>query len=224
MANPPASTIRVLVIDDSELVRRGIISVLTTTTNPRVEVVAEAGTVADAIVESRRVKPDVVLLDVRLPDGTGFEACRAILQNSPESRVVILTAHSNDEMVYEAVTSGAHGYLLKEIDAAALIQAVQDVASGRSILDPDITNRVMRLLRGTTTGDGKPDLSLLSNQERRVLALVAQGRTNKEAGSELGLSENTVKNYLMSVFEKLQVKRRAQAAAIFIQQQSDTQK
>ena len=211
------SSIRILLVDDSELVRRGIKTVLSTESDPPMQVVAEAGNVAQAVSECLRVKPDVVLLDIRLPDGSGFDACRQILQKLPETRVVVLTSYSNDNFVYEAVTSGAQGYLMKEIDPAGLIQALQDVAAGRSILDPDATTRVLRLLRGGS-GEQGTDLSILSTQERRVLALVADGLTNKQVGEQLGLSENTVKNYLVNVFEKLQVKRRAQAAAIFVQQ------
>lgn len=211
-------SIRVLLVDDSEIVRRGVRAVLGTQTQPPIEVVGEAGSVAAAVAESARLKPQVVLLDIRLPDGDGFEACRQILARVPQTRVVMLTAHSNDNLVYDAVTAGAHGYLLKEIDATSLIQAVHDVAAGRSILDPDATARVLRLLRSGNAGEPGPDLSLLSAQQRRVLALVAEGMTNKQTGERLGLSENTVKNYLVSVFEKLQVKRRAQAAAIYVQQ------
>jgi two-component system response regulator DevR len=206
-----------VLIDDSELVRRGVKCVMELCSNPPIQVVGEASTVAGGVAECLRHKPQVVLLDIRLPDGDGFDACRQILARLPATRVIILTAHSNDTLVYDAVTSGAHGYLMKEIDAAALIQAVQDVASGRSILDPEATGRVLRLLRGGKTGQHGPDLSILSAQEQRVLALVAEGLTNKQAGAQLGLSENTVKNYLVSVFEKLQVKRRAQAAAIYAQ-------
>ncbi len=209
--------IRILLVDDSELVRRGIKTVLTAQTEPAMRVVGEAGTVAGAVTECLQVKPDVVLLDIRLPDGSGFDACRQILQKLPETKVVVLTSYSNDNFVYEAVTSGAQGYLMKEIDPAGLVQAVQDVAAGRSILDPDATTRVLRLLRGGGADQGA-DLSILSTQERRVLALVADGLTNKQVGEQLNLSENTVKNYLVNVFEKLQVKRRAQAAAIYVQQ------
>jgi DNA-binding NarL/FixJ family response regulator len=216
MTQRPAP-IRVLLVDDSELVRRGVASVFSTQAEVPIHVVGEAGTVANAVAECVRVKPDIVLLDIRLPDGSGFDACRQILQQVPGTRVIILTAYSNDNFVYEAVTSGAQGYLMKEIDAAALVQALQDVASGRSILDPDATTRVLRLLRGGSSEKGA-DLSTLSTQERRVLALVADGLTNKQVGEQLSLSENTVKNYLVNVFEKLQVKRRAQAAAIYVQQ------
>ena len=218
MTAPQRPAIRIVLIDDSELVRRGVKSVLaTTSTETPMQVVGEAGTVADGVNICIQLQPQVVLLDIRLPDGSGFDACRQIVEKLPKTRVVILTAHSNDNLVYDAVTAGAHGYLMKEIDASGLIQALQDVAAGRSILDPDATARVLRLLRGGTQGDHAPDLSSLSAQERRVLALVAEGFTNKQAGNQLGLSENTVKNYLVSVFEKLQVKRRAQAAAIYAQ-------
>ncbi len=211
------TAIRILLVDDSELVRRGIKTVLSAHREPALTVVGEAGNVADAVTECVRLKPDVVLLDIRLPDGSGFDACRQMLQRLPETRVVVLTSYSNDNFVYEAVTSGAQGYLMKEIDPAGLVQAVQDVAAGRSILDPDATTRVLRLLRGGGSEPGA-DLSVLSAQERRVLALVADGLTNKQVGEQLNLSENTVKNYLVNVFEKLQVKRRAQAAAIYVQQ------
>lgn len=212
------SSIRILLVDDSELVRRGIKTVLSTQTDPPMRIVGEAGSVATAVAECLRLKPDVVLLDIRLPDGSGLDACRQILQRLPETKIVVLTSYSNDNFVYEAVTCGAQGYLMKEIDPSGLVQAVQDVAAGRSILDPDATSRVLRLLRsGGSSGDQGADLSILSTQERRVLALVAEGLTNKQVGEQLGLSENTVKNYLVNVFEKLQVKRRAQAAAIYVQ-------
>jgi two-component system, NarL family, response regulator DevR len=209
-------SIRILLVDDSELVRRGIKTVLSAPLDPPIEVVGEAGTVASAVSEALRLKPAIVLLDIRLPDGSGFDACRQIVQRLPETRVVVLTSYSNDNFVYEAVTSGAQGYLMKEIDPAGLVQGLHDVAAGRSILDPDATSRVLRLLRGG--GTDATDLSVLSTQERRVLALVAEGLTNKQVGEQLTLSENTVKNYLVNVFEKLQVKRRAQAAAIYVQQ------
>lgn len=219
MSVSPRPTIRIVLIDDSELVRRGVKSLLASTRcDPPMQIVAEANTVAEGVAACIRLQPNVVLLDIRLPDGSGFDACRQILSKLPETRIVMLTAHSNDNLVYDAVTAGAHGYLMKEIDGAALIQALQDVAAGRSILDPEATARVLRLLRGGNVGEHGPDLSVLSAQERRVLALVAEGLTNKQAGNQLGLSENTVKNYLVSVFEKLQVKRRAQAAAIYVQQ------
>jgi len=219
MTETTRSIIQILLVDDSELVRRGIKTVLSTHSEPPMQVIGEANSVATAVSECARLKPDVVLLDIRLPDGSGLDACRQILQRQPDTKIIVLTSYSNDNFVYEAVTCGAQGYLMKEIDPAGLIQAVQDVAAGRSILDPDATSRVLRLLRsGGAGGEQGADLSILSTQERRVLALVAEGLTNKQVGEQLGLSENTVKNYLVNVFEKLQVKRRAQAAAIYVQQ------
>lgn len=217
MTATPRHSIRVLLVDHGEIFRRGVRAVLGTSTTPPIQVIGEAGTVAGALADCGRLKPHVVLLDIRLPDGDGFQACRQILAQWPETRVVMLTAQADDKLVYDAVTAGAHGYLKKEIDAASLVRAVHDVAAGRSILDPDATARVLRLLRAGSAGESGPDLSRLSAQERRVLALVAEGLTNKQAGARLSLSENTVKNYLMSVFEKLQVKRRAQAAAVYVQ-------
>lgn len=217
MTEPTRPPIRVLLVDDSELVRRGIKTVLGMHATPPIHVVAEAGSVATAVQECLQHRPDVVLLDIRLPDGSGLDACKRILQQLPDTKVVILTSYSNDNYIYEAVACGAQGYLMKEIDPHGLLQAVEDVAAGRSILDPDTTSRVLRLLRGGGSDSGN-DLSILSNQERRVLALVAEGLTNKQVGEQLHLSENTVKNYLVNVFEKLRVKRRAQAAAIYVQQ------
>ena len=217
MSESSRAPIDVLRVDDSEIVRRGLRAVLSSPAQPPIRVVGEAGTAAEGVSECLRLKPAVVLLDIRLPDGDGFTVCRQIIAKLPDTRIVILTAHSNDSLVYNAVTSGAHGYLMKEVDAAGLIQAVHDVAAGRSILDPEATARVLSLLRGGGAGDTGPTLSVLSAQERRVLALVADGLTNKQVGAQLSLSENTVKNYLVSVFEKLQVKRRAQAAAIYVQ-------
>jgi len=214
IARPP---IRILLVDDSELVRQGIKAVLATHGRSLITVVGEAGTAAGAVTECARLKPDVVLLDIRLPDATGLEACRKITQDQPEVRVVVLTSYSNDQFVYEAITSGAHGYLMKEIDPGGLVQAILDVAEGKSILDPDATARVMRLMRTQTATATSEELAVLSPQERRVLALVAEGKTNKEIGEQLGLSDNTVKNYLGSVFEKLQVRRRSQAAAMYVQ-------
>lgn len=209
--------LRILLVDDSELVRRGIKTVLNAQANKPMRVVGEAGSVAEAVAESLRLKPDVVLLDIRLPDGTGFDACRQILAQLPSTRIIVLTSHSNDNFVYEAVTAGVHGYLMKEVDPAGLIQALEDVGAGRSILGADATTRVLRLLRGGQNQGQGPDMSILSAQERRVLALVADGKTNKQIGEQLSLSENTVKNYLVNVFEKLHVKRRSQAAAFYVQ-------
>ena len=211
------SAIRVLVVDDSTLVREGLRAVLGTHGKTlRIEVVGDAATVAEAVNQTRRLKPDVVLLDIRLPDGSGLDACREIKRIAPATRVLILTSVASDELIHQAVVAGAQGYLMKEINPDGLVKAIADAFAGKSVLTPEITERVLRLLREGTHASGA-NLSTLSAQERRVLALVADGLTNKEVGEKLGLSDNTVKNYLVTVFEKLQVKRRSQAAAMFVQ-------
>ena len=209
--------IRVLLVDDSTLVRTGVKTALAASAEPRLQVVGEAETAAAAIAEAARLCPDVVLLDIRLPDGSGLESCRAITQRAPETKVIILTSFSNDNYVYEAISAGARGYLMKEINPEGLCQAVADVAAGKSILDPEATARVMRLVRTQASGGDTQELAALSPQETKVLALVAEGKTNKEIGDRLKLSDNTVKNYLGNVFDKLQVKRRSQAAALWVQ-------
>ena len=211
-ARPPR--IRVVLVDDSEVVRIGLRALLGT--DPSLEVIGEAGNVATGVETCARLRPDVVLLDLRLPDGTGVEACRQIVKRTPDSRVLVLTSNADGATVDDAIRAGAHGYLLKEIDGRGLTNAIREVAAGKSILDPAITARVMQMARG---GGGNRDaLASLSPQERRVLALIAEGLTNKEVGAKLGLSEKTVKNYLSTVFEKLHVSRRAEAAVIYAQE------
>ena len=210
-AAPPP--VRIVIVDDSEVVRMGLRALLGG--ESAIQVVGEAPNVAAGIDASLRTRPDVVLLDIRLPDGSGFDACRAIVKRLPDTRVLILTSVADDSLVEEAIRAGAHGYLLKEVNARGLIQAIIDVAAGKSILDPAIAARVMRMLK-TGTPAQHDELATLSVQERRVLALIAEGRTNKEVGAELGLAEKTVRNYLSNVFEKLHVTRRAQAAAYYV--------
>ena len=210
--------IRLLIVDDSALVRAGLRAVLSSRGRASgIEIAGEAGTVAAAIAEARKLRPGVVLLDIQLPDGSGLDACREILRLLPETRVLVLSSFAADELLYQAIVAGAQGYLLKEIDPEGLIRAIRDAAAGKSILTPEATERVLRLLREGGPAVPGASLSALSAQERKVLALVAEGLTNKQVGAELGLSENTVKNYLVNVFGKLQVRRRAQATAVFVQ-------
>ena len=212
---PPAKPrLRLVLVDDSEVVRLGLRSLLEAERS--FEIVGEAGNVNAGIEAVARLKPDVVLLDIRLPDGTGFDACRQILLRAPATRVLFLTSVADDRLVDSAIRSGGHGYLLKEIDARALVQAIRDVASGKSVLDPSVTARVMEAMK-SGAGAGSV-LAKLSPQENRVLALIAEGLTNKEVGARLNLSEKTVKNYLSTVFEKLHVSRRAEAAVLYTQQ------
>jgi len=206
--------ITLLIVDDSEVVRAGLRALLSN--EPDLHIIDQAGTVADAVEKCGQLKPQVALLDIRLPDGSGLDACRQILRRSPDTRVLVLTSVIDDRLVDDAIRAGAHGYLLKEIDGRALVTAIRDVAAGKSILDPAVTARVLQLVR--TGGSPRDNLTQLSLQEKRVLALIAEGCTNKEVAVKLSLSEKTVKNYLSTVFEKLHVSRRAEAAAIYAQQ------
>ncbi|HWA25606.1 MAG TPA: response regulator transcription factor [Lacunisphaera sp.] len=213
-------TISILLVDDSELVRMGLKTLLNAPTDPAepsLQVVGEAATVAAAVSESARLQPDVVLLDIRLPDGSGLNACGRILAMSPDTRILVLTSVIDDNLVYDAMSNGAHGYLLKEINAQGLRQAIIAVAAGKFILDPTLTTRVLNLMRDGGNAAEQDKLAVLSAQERRVLALVAEGMTNKEIAEQLDLSDKTVKNYLSSVFEKLKIKRRSQAAVLFLE-------
>lgn len=183
--------LRIALVDDSEVVRLGLRALLGA--DRSLEIVGEAGTVAAGVELVARLTPDVVLLDIRLPDGTGFDACRQILQRSPATRVLILTSVADDTLVDDAIRAGAHGYLLKEIDGRGLVQAIRDVAAGKSILDPAVTARVMQFMK--SGGPAADAIALLSPQEKRVLANIAEGCTNKEVAVRLNLSEKTVKNY-----------------------------
>ncbi len=215
MTKPGKPSIRVLLVDDSELVRTGLRALLSS--QPDLTILGEAGTVASAVEACQRHQPDVILLDIRLPDGTGFDACRQILRRLPQTRVLILTSVVDDSLIDEAIRAGSHGYLLKEINAQGLVQAIHDVAAGKSILDPANTARVLQLVKAGPHNPA-PSLAALSPQEQRVISCIAQGKTNKEAGNELGLSEKTVKNYLATIFEKLHISRRSQAAALYAQE------
>ena len=217
MLTTKAQAIRVLLVDDHEVVRVGLRTVLGQTQG--VTVVGEAGTMADAIQQAQRLKPDVILMDVRLSDGSGVDACREILGAVPETRVIFLTSYADDDSVLAAVLAGAHGYVLKEIDSPALLEAILSVAKGQSILDSSVTERALRWLRGLHDLPATPGTDQLSSQEERVVALVAEGKTNKEIAVALGLSDKTVKNYLANVFQKLRITRRAQAAAFFVKRQ-----
>jgi len=218
MSSP--APIRILVVDDHEVVRLGLRTLLAQATH--LEIVGEAGTAASAVSETERLKPDVVLLDIRLPDASGFDACRQIQRLPGDTRVLILTSVATDETVFEAIAAGADGYLLKEIDSTGLLAAIEKVASGQSILDPAVTGRVISKMRQGAEPEAKSRMNLLSAQERRVLALVAEGKTNKEIAVDMGLSDKTVKNYLSNLLDKLHMSRRSQAAAFFVQQQHST--
>jgi two-component system response regulator DevR len=197
-------TIRLLLVDDHEVVRAGMRALLAGIEG--MEIVGEAGTVAEAVREAGRCAPEVILMDLRLPDGTGIDASREILSTAPRTRILFVTSYSDEQAVMSTVLAGAAGFVLKDIDHRALVAAIRDAAAGRAILDPRVTDPVVRRV---------PKAETLSAQEQRVLALVVEGKTNKEIAAALGLSDKTVKNYLSNAFQKLGVSRRAQAAALF---------
>ena len=212
--------IRVMLVDDHEVVRVGLRTVLCQ--DPSIMVVGEAATVNDAVLQEAKLKPDVILMDVRLPDGSGVDACRDILANGSSARVIFLTSYADDDSVLAAVIAGAKGYVLKEIDASTLLRAIGSVAEGRSILDPSVAEQALQWLRGFAAGQKMPGADKLSAQEDRVLALVAEGQTNKEIATAMNLSDKTVKKHLTTIFKKLQITRRAQAAALFVKRRPDS--
>ena len=207
----PARPLRLLVVDDHEVVRQGLVALLDR--REGFEVVAEAGTVAEAVERAQRYEPDIVVMDVRLPDGSGIEACREIRAERPETRVVMLTSYPDEEAVLSAIVAGASGYLLKQIRARDLVAALETVGRGGSLLDPAVTEKVLDRVRRMATGGVTDELAQLTVQERKILALVAEGKTNKEIAAEIFLSDKTVKNYVSSILSKLNLQRRAQAAA-----------
>lgn len=209
---PPAERpLRLLLVDDHEVVRQGLAALLAR--RPAFQVVAEAGTVAEALAAARRFRPDLVIMDVRLPDGTGIEACRDIRAEMPEIRVVMLTSYPDEEAVLAAIMAGASGYLLKQIRGRDLVEALESVGRGASLLDPAVTERVLERVRRMAAGDGHDELAELTSQERKILMLVAEGKTNREIAAQVFLSDKTVKNYVSSILSKLNLQRRAQAAA-----------
>jgi len=209
------SRVRVLIVDDHEVVRVGLKTLLSSV--PSIEVVGEASSAATALPEVKRALPDVVLLDVRLGDGSGFDVCREIQSLDREVRVLVLTSFADDNIIVDAISAGADGYLLKEVNRDALVSAILKVAAGQSVLDPAVTGRVFGRIQSLAQNPSGNKLSLLSTQERRVLALVAEGGTNKEIAAAMGLSDKTIKNYFSNILDKLQMTRRSQAAAYFVQ-------
>jgi DNA-binding NarL/FixJ family response regulator len=211
---------RLLVVDDHEVVRQGLVALLER--RESFQVVAEAGTVAESIEQARRHQPDIVIMDVRLPDGSGIEACRAIRAELPNTRVVMLTSYPDEEAVLSAIVAGASGYLLKQIRGRDLVAALETVGAGGSLLDPAVTERVLDRIRRIATGASEQDeMSQLTAQERKILLLVAEGKTNKEIAAEIFLSDKTVKNYVSSILAKLNLERRAQAAAFVAKHRID---
>jgi two-component system response regulator DevR len=203
--------LRVMLVDDHEIVRDGIKGMLDTQDD--IVVTTQAGSVQEAIDEAARTRPDVVVMDVRLADGSGIEATRQIRADHPETKVLMLTSFADDEALFSSIMAGASGYVLKQVKPGELLRAIRAVGAGDSLLDPGVTTAVLDRLRKGKHLLKDEKLARLSAQEERILTLVADGRTNREIGEELHLAEKTVKNYVSSILSKLEVARRAEAAA-----------
>ncbi len=203
--------LRVMLVDDHEVVRGGVKAMLQTTDD--IVVTAEAGSVREAIDEADRARPDVVVMDVRLTDGSGIEATREIRARHPDTRVLMLTSFADDEALFSSIMAGASGYVLKQVKSGELLRAIRAIGKGESLLDPAVTSAVLDRLRKGKHLLRDEKLARLSPQEERILTQVADGKTNKEIGESLHLAEKTVKNYVSSILSKLEVARRAEAAA-----------
>lgn len=207
--NSRVEPIRIFLLDDHEVVRRGVADLLEREND--LVVVGEAGSVGEAMARVPATRPDVAVLDVRLPDGSGVQVCRDLRDSIPGLACLMLTSFAEDEALFEAIMAGASGYVLKDIRGNDLIDAIREVASGRSLLDPALTQRVLERIRTGRQGDDR--LSDLTDQEQRILELIGEGLTNRQIGDSLHLAEKTVKNYVSSILAKLGMQRRTQAAA-----------
>lgn len=205
--------VRVMLVDDHEVVRQGLKSMLEE--HDDMEIVAQAGTAGEAVLRARSYHPDVVVLDVRLPDRSGVEACREIRAEHPEMAVLMLTSFSDDQALFDSIMAGAAGYILKQIRGSDLVDGIRRVAAGESLLDPAVTSRVLERVRNPQ-GAQDPRLARLTPTEGRILDMIAEGLTNRQIGERIHLAEKTVKNYVSAILSKLQVARRAEAAAYVV--------
>ncbi|MFI6483551.1 response regulator [Nonomuraea sp. NPDC050663] len=209
--------IRVFLLDDHEVVRRGVAALLESEED--IEVVGEAGTAASALARVPALRPDVAVLDVRLPDGSGVDVCREVRSKLPGLSCLMLTSYADDDALFDAVMAGASGYVLKQIHGSDLVGAVRTVASGQSLLDPQTTAAMLHRLREQAAR--KDPLQALSEQERHILELIGEGLTNRQIGERLYLAEKTVKNYVSNLLGKLNMQRRTQAAAMVARLKAD---
>ena len=200
--------LKILIVDDHDIVRKGLAMLVSR--HEDLSVVAEAGTVAEAVANAREFVPDVVVMDIRLPDGSGIEACREIRDENADIKVLMLTSYSDEEAVMGSIMAGASGYLLKEIRSQEIVDAIRLVGTGQSLLDPAVTASVLERVR---RGKEEDVLAQLTEQEQKILELIAEGQTNREIAGQINLSDKTVKNYVSNILGKLEVSRRSQAAA-----------
>ncbi len=203
--------LKILLVDDHEVVRLGIKALLSN--YPGFEVVAEASSADEAISEAKKYKPDVVIMDIRLPGKSGIEATREIVDTLPETKVIILTSFAEDDLLFDAINAGAYGYILKQIGSDDLINALEAIGRGEALLDPALTQKVFRRVREASRKAIDEAFAAVSDQEIRILALISKGKTNKEIAAEIFLSEKTVRNYVSSILSKLGLKTRSEAAA-----------
>ena len=206
---------RILLVDDHEVVRLGLKSLLER--HPQFEVVGEAGSAREALEQVAALKPEVVLMDIRLPGTSGIEACEEIVDKYPGTRVIMLTSYAEDEMLFSAIRAGASGYILKQIGSSDLVKALEAVSRGEALLDPAVTQRVFQEVRRAVKEEEASAFAHLSQQEKHVLLLVSEGKTNREIAKSLFLGEGTVRNYVSSILSKLRVSNRAEAAAYAVE-------
>lgn len=206
---------RILLVDDHEVVRLGLKALLER--HPDFEVIGEAGSAREALEQVANLQPSVVVMDIRLPGTSGIEACEDIVQNFPETKVLMLTSYAEDEMLFSAIRAGASGYLLKQIGGEELVRALDAVGRGEALLDPAVTQRVFQEVRKAVKDEEASAFSHLSQQEKHVLLLVSEGKTNREIAKALFLGEGTVRNYVSSILSKLGVNNRAEAAAYAVE-------
>ena len=206
---------RILLVDDHEVVRLGLKSLLEH--HPQFEVIGEAGTAREAIEQTEKLRPDIVLMDIRLPGASGIEACEEIIKRFETTRVVMLTSYAEDEMLFSAIRAGASGYVLKQIGGDDLVRALESVGKGEALLDPAVTQRVFQEVRRAVKEEEASAFVSLSQQEKHVLLLVSEGKTNREIAKSLFLGEGTVRNYVSSILSKLGVSNRAEAAAYAVE-------
>ena len=206
---------RILLVDDHEVVRLGLRALLER--HPHFEVVAEAGTARDAIEQVEQYSPDVVVMDIRLPGGSGIEACEEISEKHPNTKVIMLTSYAEDEMLFSAIRAGASGYVLKQIEGEGLVRAIEAVGRGEALLDPAVTQRIFQEVRKAAKEEEASAFAALTQQEKHVLLLVSEGKTNREIAKALFLGEGTVRNYVSSILSKLGVSNRAEAAAYAVE-------
>jgi two-component system response regulator DevR len=206
---------RIILVDDHEVVRLGLKSLLER--HPQFEVVGEAGSARDALEQVAALEPDVVVMDIRLPGTSGIEACEQIVDQHPNTKVIMLTSYAEDEMLFSAIRAGASGYVLKQIASEELVKAIEAVGRGEALLDPAVTQRVFQEVRRAVKEEEASAFAHLSQQEKHVLLLVSEGKTNREIAKNLFLGEGTVRNYVSSILSKLGVNNRAEAAAYAVE-------